>query len=319
MNDNLLVVIAISAAFYGTPILFASLGAMLNERSGILNLGVEGIMLMGAAFGCFTALRVDGPAWFVILLAVLVAAAAGAATAALHAVLVITFRVNQIVSGLAITLLCGATGLSSYLANVWDLGADPVRHRLRPVPIPVLADIPVAGPILFRQTLLTYAAWILVGILSWYLFRTRPGLHLRAVGESPATADAMGISVDRYRYVHTIAGGALMGVGGIYMILAVIPTWSDGITGGLGWIAIALVIFGFWRPDLILAGAFLFGAFGRLGYTLQARGYGIPKELLNSLPYLATILVLIAVSAGLGRNRTAAPAALGVAYEREER
>lgn len=319
MNDNLLVVIGISAAFYGTPILFASLGAMLNERSGVLNLGVEGTMLMGAVLGCLTALRIDGPTWFVILLAVAAAAFAGAVTAALHALLVITFRVNQIVSGLAITILCGATGLSSYLANVWDLGASPVRHQLRPVAVPGLSEIPILGPIVFRQTLLTYAAWALVAVLSWYLFRTRPGLHLRAVGESPATADAMGIAVVRHRYLHTIAGGALMGIGGVYMILAVIPTWSDGITGGLGWIAIALVIFGFWRPDLILAGAFLFGAFGRLGYTLQARGYGIPKELLNSLPYLATILVLIAVSAGLGRNRAVAPASLGVPYEREER
>lgn len=319
MNDNLFVIIAVSAVFYGTPILFAALGAVLNERAGVLNLGVEGTMLMGAAFGCWTALRFDGPTWWVILLSVLLAAAAGAATAALHAFLVVSLRVNQVVSGLAITILCGATGLSSYLANLWDLGASPIRHQLRPISIPGLADIPVLGPILFRQNLLTYAGWAMVVLLSWYLFRTRPGLHLRAVGESPATADAMGVNVTRYRYLHTIAGGALMGIGGVYMILAVIPTWSDGITGGLGWIAIALVIFGFWRPDLTLAGALLFGAFGRLGYTLQARGFDVPKELLNSLPYLATIIVLVAVSAGWGRRRAAAPAALGTPYEREDR
>lgn len=319
MNDNLFVVIAVSAVFYSTPILFAALGAMLNERSGVLNLGVEGIMLMGAAVGCWTALRFDGPAWLVIVMSLLAGALTGVVTSALHAFLVITLRVNQIVSGLTLTILCGVTGLSSYLANVWQLGEEPVKHQMLPVSIPGLSRIPVLGPIFFEQTVLTYLGWALVVAMWFYLFRSRPGLHLRAVGESPATADAMGIDVTRYRYLHTLAGGALMGIGGAFLVLAVTPNWSDGLTDGIGWIAIALVIFGFWRPDLILAGAVLFGAFGQLRYTLQARGVDVPTDLLKSLPYLMTIVVLVAVSAGWNRNRANAPSSLGVPYEREER
>lgn len=319
MNDNLFVVIAVSAAFYGTPLLLAALGEVLTERSGVLNLGVEGMMLMGAVVGAWTSLNAPGTGWVVVLLAILAAATAGLLTALVHAVLVITLRVNQIVSGLAITILCGAAGLSSYLANTWKLAEEPVPHRLHPLAIPVLSDIPVVGAILFDQNPLTYASWAMVAVLSWYLFRTRPGLHLRAVGESPATADAMGINVSRYRYLHTLAGGAMAGVGGAFFPLAVIPLWSDGITGGLGWIAIALVIFGFWRPDLTLVGAFLFGAFSRLGFTLQARNVDVPTELLNSLPYLMTIVVLVVVSSGWSRRRLGAPAALGEAYEREAR
>ena len=182
-----------------------------------------------------------------------------------------------------------------------------------------LADLPVVGPLLFNQNLLTYLSWVLVVALWWYLFRSRPGLHLRAVGESPATADAMGVNVNAYRYTHTVAGGFLAGLGGAFFPLCIIPLWSDGVTGGRGWIALALVIFGFWRPDLILAGAYLFGAFSSLGLTLQARGIEVSTQLLDSLPYLMTIVVLVAVSTGRARRRLGAPAALGTPYEREAR
>ena len=160
---------------------------------------------------------------------------------------------------------------------------------------------------------------MLVAALSWYLFRTRTGLHLRAVGESPETADTLGIPVVRYRYLHTIAGGALAGVGGVFFSLAIVPTWVDGMTGGAGFIAIALVIFGFWRPDLTLVGAYLFGASQSLGLTLQARGVDLPPQLLDSIPYALTIVVLVIVSSGWSKRRLGAPGALGVAYEREER
>ncbi|HMS88839.1 MAG TPA: ABC transporter permease [Acidimicrobiales bacterium] len=239
--------------------------------------------------------------------------------ALLHAVLVITFRVEQIVSGLAITILAGAAGLSSYLASEWDLSRAPVPHRIELFDVAGLADLPVVGPLLFNQNLLTYLSWVLVVALWWYLFRSRPGLHLRAVGESPATADAMGVNVNAYRYTHTVAGGFLAGLGGAFFPLCIIPLWSDGVTGGRGWIALALVIFGFWRPDLILAGAYLFGAFSSLGLTLQARGIEVSTQLLDSLPYLMTIVVLVAVSTGRARRRLGAPAALGTPYEREAR
>jgi general nucleoside transport system permease protein len=156
-------------------------------------------------------------------------------------------------------------------------------------------------------------------VMSWYLFRTRAGLHLRAVGESPQTADSMGINVVRTRYVHTLVGGALAGLGGVCFSLSIVPTWQDGMTAGRGWIAIALVIFGFWRPDLTMAGAYLFGAFASLSLTLQARGVKISPQILDSLPYLMTIAVLVIVSGGWAKRRLGAPAALGIPYEREER
>jgi ABC-type uncharacterized transport system permease subunit len=313
VNSNLFVVIAVSGVFYGTPLALAALGEMLAERSGVLNLGVEGMMLMGALAAAWTSLNVSGPGWVVVLLALLAAAAMGGLVALLHAVLVITFRVEQIVSGLAITILAGAAGLSSYLASEWDLSRAPVPHRIELFDVAGLADLPVVGPLLFNQNLLTYLSWVLVVALWWYLFRSRPGLHLRAVGESPATADAMGVNVNAYRYTHTVAGGFLAGLGGAFFPLCIIPLWSDGVTGGRGWIALALVIFGFWRPDLILAGAYLFGAFSSLGLTLQARGIEVSTQLLDSLPYLMTIVVLVAVSTGRAapRHRGASRARAG--------
>ena len=318
MNDSLLMVILISAIFYGTPLLFAALGEVLAERSGVLNLGVEGMMLMGAVVGSFVSARMAGPGWLVLGVAMLGAMVAGALTALLHAVATITLRVNQTVSGLALTILTGAAGLSSYLANVWAL-KDPVPHQFTAMNLFGLKGLPIVGPLLFDQTFLTYLWWVLVALWSWYLFKTRAGLNLRSVGESPSTADAMGLNVIRTRYVHTLAGGALAGLGGIAFSLSIVPTWVDGMTAGAGWIALALVIFGFWRPLWVLAGAYLFGALSSLSLLLQARGVAIPPEFLNSIPYVATVLELVAVSAGWSSRRLSAPDALGTAYEREAR
>jgi simple sugar transport system permease protein len=225
--------------------------------------------------------------------------------------------VNQTVSGLALTILAGGAGLSSYLANLWELEKAPVQFEK--FDVLGLKDAPIVGPILFNQNALTYLSWVLAVAASWYLFRTRPGLHLRAVGESPQSADAVGINVVRYRYVHTVAGGALAGIGGAFVSLAINTTWADGMTSGQGWIAIALVIFGFWRPDLTLAGAYLFGAFTSLSFTLQERGVKVAPQVLDSLPYVMTIVVLVVVSAGWAKRRLGAPASLGIPYEREER
>jgi general nucleoside transport system permease protein len=318
VNTNLFIVIAASAIYYGTPLLFAGLGELLTERSGVLNLGVEGMMLLGAVSASWTASRVDGPGWMVAGLAVLAGMAAAMLGALIHAVAVITMRVNQTVSGLALTILAGGSGLSSYLANVWKL-KDPVKHQFAKIDVFGLADAPIVGPLLFHHTALTYLSWMIVGVMSWYLFRTRAGLHLRSVGESPQTADSMGINVVRTRYVHTLVGGALAGLGGVCFSLSIVPTWQDGMTAGRGWIAIALVIFGFWRPDLTMVGAYLFGAFASLSLTLQARGVKISPQILDSLPYLMTIAVLVVVSGGWAKRRLGAPAALGIPYEREER
>ncbi len=179
----------------------------------------------------------------------------------------------------------------------------------------------VVGPILFQQSALVYLSWACVVLVALYLGRTRPGLNLRAVGESPAAADAMGINVVAYRYVHTVVGGAFAGVGGAVFSLSITPQWVDGLTSGAGWIAIALVIFAFWRPGLCLVGAYFFGAFAGIPFTFQARGIlsGVPPELFQSLPYVMTIVVLVLVSSAGARRRLGAPAALGTPYVREER
>jgi simple sugar transport system permease protein len=319
VNNSLLVVVAASAVAYGTPLLYAALGELLAERSGVLNLGVEGMMLMGAVMGFWTVQHVGGSGSLVLALAIGVAMVAGAAMAAIHAFLVITLRASQIVSGLALTIFAGAAGLSSYLGNDLELADSPARHAFRSPAPESLKDAPIVGPIVFNHSVLVFASWALVALIALYLSRTRMGLNVRAVGESPAAADAMGINVGAYRYVHTIVGGALAGVGGACFSLAITPQWVDGLTQGAGWIAIALVIFAFWRPDLCLVGAYFFGAFSALPFTLQARGVTVAPELFQALPYVMTIVVLVLVSTGLAKRRLGAPAALGRAYVREER
>jgi ABC-type uncharacterized transport system permease subunit len=319
VNGSIVVVILASAVAYGTPLLYAALGELLAERSGVLNLGVEGMMLVGAVTGFLAVQRVGGPAGVVLPLAIGIAALAGAAAALILAFLVITLRANQIVSGLALTIFAGAAGLSSYIGNDFDLSTDPARYSFAPVNAFGLKDLPILGPVVFGQSWLVYASWLCVIAVGLYLSRTRPGLNVRAVGESPAAADAMGISVTKYRYLHTLAGGAFAGIGGACYSLAITPQWQDGLTAGAGWIAIALVIFAFWRADLCLVGAYVFGAFSALPFTLQARGVTVAPELFQALPYLMTIIVLVIVSSGIGRRRLGAPASLGVPYVREER
>lgn len=318
MNDSFAVDLLANSLQYGTPLLFAAVGELLTERSGVLNLGVEGMMLVGAVMGFWAVQRLDGPPGAVLLSAVLVAALAGALMALVHAFLVITLRASQIVSGLALTIFAGALGLSSYLGNDLDLAGQPAEHAFRSLDLFDLGDLPVVGPIVFDQNALVYASWALVAAVGFYLTRTRPGLNLRAVGESPAAADAMGINVTAYRYAHTLAGGALAGIGGACFSLAITPQWVDGLTGGSGWIAIALVIFAFWRADLCLVGAYIFGAFSYLPLKLQSQGVTVAPELLQSLPYVMTVLVLVLVSTGFAKRRLGAPAALGVPYVREE-
>ncbi len=321
MNHSLLVVVIASGIAYGTPLLYASLGELLAERSGVLNLGVEGMMLVGAVIGFWSIDRIHVTSSIALAIGVVLAAAAGALMASIHAFLVITMRASQIVSGLALTIFAGAVGLSSYLGNDLNLAGVPATHTFTPIFPSSMQNWPVVGPILFGQDLLVYASWALVLALIYYLNRTRYGLNVRAVGESPGAADAMGISVPRYRYVHTIAGGALAGVAGATFTLAITPQWVDGITGGAGWIAIALVIFAFWRPELCLVGAYFFGALQALAPELQARQINLGPTVLwtSALPYIATIVVLVIVSASNAKRRLGAPAALGVAYTREDR
>jgi general nucleoside transport system permease protein len=321
MNNSLLVVVLASGVTYGTPLLYAALGELLAERSGVLNLGVEGMMLVGAVTGFWAVQRLHASAGLSLAAAIGVAALAGAAASLIHAFLVITLRASQIVSGLALTIFAGAAGLSSYLGNDLNLSTNPARHTFHAVFPSSVQDWPIVGPIVFGQNVLVYASWACVGAVSLYLSRTRPGLNVRAVGESPAAADAMGIRVVAYRYAHTLAGGAFAGVAGATVTLAITPQWVSGITGGAGWIAIALVIFAFWRPALCLVGAYFFGALQALAPQLQAREIRLgPTELwTSSLPYVMTVLVLALVSSSGARRRLGAPASLGLPYVREER
>jgi len=320
MNNGIVVVVLASAVTYGTPLVYAALGELLAERSGVLNLGVEGMMLVGAVMGFWAVQRIGGSGGLVLPLAVGVAAIAGATVALIHGFLVITLRASQIVSGLALTIFAGAAGLSSYLGNDLNLADSPAKHTFHALDVFGLHDVPVLGPIVFAQTWLVYASWVCVVLVALYLARTRPGLNVRAVGESPAAADAMGINVVRYRYAHTLVGGAFAGVGGACFSISILNQWVDGLTNGAGWIAIALVIFSFWRPHLCLVGAYLFGAFQALPLTLQAREVTfLPTEVYESLPYVMTVVVLVLVSTAGARRRLGAPAALGLPYVREER
>jgi general nucleoside transport system permease protein len=312
MNDGVLVLTLAAAVAAGTPLALAALGALLSERAGVLNLGIEGIMLVGAVTAFLAADASGRP-----LVGLLAGALAAAAFTSLHAFLAVTMRANQIVSGLALVIL--GTGIATFLGQ--PIEGRPLAARLPRVAVPGAGDLPVVGRILFQQDLVVYGTWVLIAAVAFYLARTRTGLAVRAVGESPATADAMGIRVSAVRYVHVIGGGALAGAGGAYIILARVPAWAQaGTTGGIGWIAIALVVFASWRPFRALAGAYLFGAALRANFALQAAGVrGIPAEFLSMLPYLLTIVVLMTLSATDTRRRLGAPAALGVPYVRDER
>jgi simple sugar transport system permease protein len=279
------------------------------------------MMLVGAVMGFWTVQRLHTQVGISLAAAVGVAALAGALMASIHAFLVITLKASQIVSGLALTIFAGVAGLSSYLGNNLNLADQPATHQFNDVFPASVQRWPIVGPIVFGQNVLVYLSWVLVVALIFYLNRTRFGLNVRAVGESPAAADAMGINVTSYRYAHTIAGGVLAGIGGATFTLAITPQWVAGITGGAGWIAIALVIFAFWRPEFCLVGAYFFGALQALAPQLQARNISLGPTVLwtNALPYVMTIVVLVVVSSGTARSRLGAPEALGNPYSREER
>jgi simple sugar transport system permease protein len=307
---TLLITVLAAAIASGTAILFACLGEILCERAGVLNLGVEGMMLMGALSGFAVTLATGSP-W----LGAGAALVMGGLLSVIHAFLTITLRANQVVSGLALTLF--GSGLTAFLGQ--PLVGRPAPASFEKLTLPLLGDIPVLGPILFRQDALTYLSYLLVPLLWVWIYRTRPGLYLRAVGESPATVDAMGLSVVGLRYLYVILGGMLAGLGGATISLATNPGWVENMTAGRGWIAIALVIFATWNPARAALGAYLFGGVEALQFRLQSAGTDISSFFLNMLPYLFTILVLVLATRETVRRRVGAPAALGLPYYREER
>jgi ABC-type uncharacterized transport system permease subunit len=289
-------------------VLLATLGEIVAERSGILNLGVEGMMLAGALCAAAAGMATGSP-----LIAVAAGTLAGGLLALVHGFFAVTLRVNQVLSGLALTLL--GMGLTSFLGRPL-IGAAP-GVRLRALPLPGLADIPVVGDIFFRQSVLAYLAYLLVPLCWILLFRTGTGLKIRAAGEDAAAVDAAGIDVFRIRYLCTFAGGLGAGLAGAYLSLSYTPGWKESMTGGQGWVAIAMVIFATWNPLRAILGAFLFGGLTALQFYFQAVGVEIvPAYILKMLPYLLTIVVMVLVNIGPGR-RFGGPAALGIPFNRE--
>ncbi len=302
-----------AAIVAGTPLLFATLGEILTEKSGNLNLGVEGMMMMGAVMGFMVGLKTNSP-----ILALLAAAIAGALGALIYAFLTVTLRANQVVAGLTLTIF--GTGFASFVGQglVGEITTPKIRQFFAPVEVPLLSQIPGIGQVLFKQDPFVYLGYFLAVFLGIYMYRTSKGLNLTAVGENPAAADVASISVSLYKYVHILLGGALCGLGGAYLSLVYVPAWQENITAGRGWIAVALVIFATWNPYKALFGAYLFGGLDIIGFRIQGSDLIVNQYLINMLPYLVTILVLVTISFRKSKENSP-PAGLGVPYFREER
>lgn len=299
MNEIALLIAATLAS--GTPLALAGLGLLLNEKAGVLNLGAEGMMLVAAVAGFAAALATGSDA-----LAFLVGALAGMLMAAVFALLVIGLNTNQYATGLALSLFGG--GFSAFV------GVSYVGKKLAdraPFEVPVLADLPFVGPALFRQHPMVYGTIALMAAFAWFLYRSRAGLVLRAVGESPESAHALGYPVRTIRFAAVVGGGALCGAAGAFLSVVYAPLWVEGLVAGRGWISLALTTFATWRPARVLLGAYLFGGVTMLQFALQGAGVDVSSQLLSMLPYLATIVVLALISRNPTWIRINMPASLG--------
>lgn len=288
----------------GTPLLMVALGALICERSGVLNLGLEGMMLMGAMAGFVTAYSTGS-----LGLGVLAAVAAGMGMALLFAFMTVTLAANQYAAGLALTIF--GTGLSAFLGAGFVGNTVSGFDRLA---IPWLSNLPLVGRAFFNQDILVYLSLLLAGLVYVFLYRSRGGLVLRAVGESPEAANANGLRVLAVRYLAVAFGGGMAGLGGAYLSLAYTPMWTENMTSGRGWIALALVVFATWRPERLVLGAYLFGGASILHLVLQGVGWRVSTELLATLPYVVTILVLVLLSFNPTRTRLNTPLSLGQPY-----
>jgi len=300
MFESILITIATAA----TPLLIAAMGELVVERSGVLNLGVEGMMIMGAVTG-FAVAAMTGSVWLGVFAAILV----GAAFALLFGFLALTLVTNQVATGLALTLF--GLGLSGMLGESF-VGQPGVK--LGAIDIPMLSDLPFVGRLIFGQDPLFYVSILLTIGVAYFLFSTRAGLMLRAVGDNHVSAHAQGINVIGIRYLAVIFGGACAGLAGAYLSIVYTPQWVENMTAGRGWIALALVVFASWRPWRIVAGAYLFGGVTIGQLHAQALGVGVPSQLLSSLPYLATIVVLVLISRNRRLTMMNTPASLGRSF-----
>ena len=306
MSPELVIALLAAAVQAGTPILFATLGEIISEKAGVLNLGVEGVMAL-SAFAALITCHLTGSAW----LGLLAGGMAGTLLCGLHSLVCQVFLGNQVVSGLALTLF--GVGLATFLGTPY---VGQSTEGFAKIALPLLSDLPVLGPIFFRHDVLVYLCYA-SPVAVWFLLnRTSLGLGLRAAGEMPAAAAAAGLKPQRLRAFGVMAGGFLCGLGGAYLSLAHTHLWTTGLSGGRGWVAVALVIFAFWRPGRAVIGAFLFGSVMAFQLRLQATGTNVPSSLLLMLPYALTVIVLV-FSAARAR-RSGAPAALGVNIEPED-
>ena len=301
MDLDLLTNILFAMVRCGTPLLLVALGELVCEKSGVLNLGQEGMMLFGAVVGFIAAIG-TGSLW----LGVLAAMAAGVVLSALFALVALGCNANQVATGLALTIF--GIGLSSFVGAAWV--GKPLAG-FEPVAIPLLGALPVLGKVLFSQDLMVYLSFALFALIAWALLKSRIGLVLQAVGENPDAASAMGLPVLRVRTLAVLFGGAMAGMAGAYLSLAYTPMWAENMTAGRGWIALALVVFASWRVFRVLLGAYLFGLASILHLVAQGVGLAIPANLLAMLPYVATILVLVLLSRDAVRTRLFAPVSLG--------
>jgi len=294
--------LAASALAAALPLVLAALGELVVERSGVLNLGLEGMMLIGALAAFVTVAHGGG-----LALAVVAAMLAGVVAASVFGFVTLTLQANQVAAGLSLTIL--GTGVSAFLGRQYVGFRAPVSFA--DLPLPVLSKIPLLGPSLFSMNVLGYATVAALAATTWFLFRTRSGLALRCIGESPGVARSLGLPVIAVRYAAVAFGGAMAGLAGCYYAIAQFKMWQEGLTSGNGWIALALVVFSTWRPARVALGALLFGGVSALGLYLQAINVHVSVFALSSLPYLATIAVLVLISADGNAIRRNAPASLG--------
>jgi len=290
----------------GTPLIIVAVGELVTEKAGVLNLGAEVIMSVGAVAAFAVAHHTHNP-----LLGILAGMAAGMAMSLLFGISALTLMANQVASGLALSIF--GVGFSAFVGKPYEsvaLASVPL------VPIPLLHKIPVLGPALFHQQGLVYFSWALLGAVAWFLYRSKAGLILRAVGESPVSAHSIGYGVVRIRYQAVLFGGAMAGIGGAFMSVFYTPMWVEGMVAGRGWIALSLVVFATWRPLRVMIGAYLFGGCMIMQMFVQGSGarVTIPAQFLSALPYVATILVLVLISRNRGTIRLNSPASLGQTF-----
>ena len=307
---DLIIALLSGAIVYAVSVMYAGLGETFTERAGIMNLGVEGIMLMGGVTGCLVAVNTQN-----LLLALLTVLLVGAAFGLLFAFLTVTLQSDQTVCGMAVLVF--GTGLSGFLGK--EIASKPINLKFEKIALPLLSDIPLVGDIFFKQNILVYAMYIILPISAFYIYKTRWGLKLRALGEAPEVLDAAGDNVFAMRYGYTIFGTMMMAVSGAFVSLAHTNVWQDGMTAGKGWIAFALVAFAAWDPFKLALGALLFGFISNLGSNLQIYLPQVPSEIYSMMPYIATIVVFICSTGNFRKKHTTQPAALAKPYDRENR